>query len=202
MALPGAFAKIKERAMANAAKAHSTQPHSGPADPFARDHLPPRELWPEFLFTRPELQYPDRLNCVVNFLDRWVEQGRGEEPCIFSPERQLQLSRAAAIGEPHRQRAGRQARPGDRRPGAAALGQQADDGGDLSRGAEGRRHRGRDHAAAARQGTGLSDPEGEDRAGAVRRQARRRNGKGQGHRAEAAAHRLLGQPASPVRWRR
>jgi 2-aminobenzoate-CoA ligase len=86
MALPGAFAKIKERAMANAAKAHSTQPHSGPADPFARDHLPPRELWPEFLFTRPELQYPDRLNCVVNFLDRWVEQGRGEEPCIFSPE--------------------------------------------------------------------------------------------------------------------
>ena len=29
-------------------------------DTFARDHLPPREQWPEFLFTLPELQYPER----------------------------------------------------------------------------------------------------------------------------------------------
>src|SRR5205814_8724589 len=25
-------------------------------------------------------------NCVGNFLDRWVEQGRGDAPCIFSPD--------------------------------------------------------------------------------------------------------------------
>jgi 2-aminobenzoate-CoA ligase len=77
---------MKERAMANAAKAHITKAHSAHVDSFARDHLPPAELWPEFIFTRPELQYPERLNCVVNFLDRWVEQGRGDEPCILSPE--------------------------------------------------------------------------------------------------------------------
>lgn len=54
-------------------------------DTFARDNLPPREQWPTFLFERPELQYPDRLNCVSAFLDRWVEEGRGEEPCLISP---------------------------------------------------------------------------------------------------------------------
>src|ERR1700733_9863983 len=77
---------MKERAMANAAKAHIAEAHSAHVDSFARDHLPPPDLWPEFIFTRPELQYPDRLNCVVNFLDRWVDEGRGDEPCIFSPE--------------------------------------------------------------------------------------------------------------------
>jgi 2-aminobenzoate-CoA ligase len=77
--------------MANAAKVHVTEADGTKAstahvDAFARDHLPPRELWPEFIFTRPELHYPDRLNCVSHFLDRWVEQGRGNEPCILSPD--------------------------------------------------------------------------------------------------------------------
>ena len=76
--------------MANAAKAHVTEADVANAstahvDTFARDHLPPRELWPEFIFARPELHYPVRLNCVSHFLDRWVEQGRGNEPCILSP---------------------------------------------------------------------------------------------------------------------
>jgi 2-aminobenzoate-CoA ligase len=81
---------MKERAMAEAAKAHittaDTAADTAHVDSFARDHLPPRELWPEFIFTRPELQYPPRLNCVVPFLDRWVAEGRGDEPCILSPE--------------------------------------------------------------------------------------------------------------------
>jgi 2-aminobenzoate-CoA ligase len=34
-------------------------------DPFAREHLPPPEQMPEFRFTLPELQYPERLNCAV-----------------------------------------------------------------------------------------------------------------------------------------
>jgi 2-aminobenzoate-CoA ligase len=40
-------------------------------DTFARDALPPRELWPEMRFDRiPELRYPERLNCAVELLDR------------------------------------------------------------------------------------------------------------------------------------
>ena len=31
-------------------------------DTFARDNLPPAELWPTLEFTTPELQFPDRLN--------------------------------------------------------------------------------------------------------------------------------------------
>src|SRR5262249_224043 len=32
----------------------------------------------------PELQYPERLNCVTELLDRWVAEGRGGEPCLLS----------------------------------------------------------------------------------------------------------------------
>src|SRR6187549_300050 len=34
-------------------------------DTFARDHLPPAESQPEFLFDLPELQFPERLNCAT-----------------------------------------------------------------------------------------------------------------------------------------
>jgi 2-aminobenzoate-CoA ligase len=54
-------------------------------DTFARDNLPPRDQWPIFLFARPELQYPERLNCVTHFLDRWIEEGRGDAPCLIGP---------------------------------------------------------------------------------------------------------------------
>src|SRR3569623_2005690 len=76
--------------MANAAKVQVTGSHDGNAatahvDTFARQQLPQRELWPDFIFTRPELHYPERLNCVSYFLDRWVEQGQGDAPCVISP---------------------------------------------------------------------------------------------------------------------
>ncbi len=32
--------------------------YSAHVDTFARDNLPPREAWPEFVFDLPELQYP------------------------------------------------------------------------------------------------------------------------------------------------
>ena len=51
---------------------------SGHVDTFARDNLPPQSDWPAFRFTLPELQYPDRLNCVTAFVDRWVGAGEGE----------------------------------------------------------------------------------------------------------------------------
>ncbi|MGO9360403.1 MAG: benzoate-CoA ligase family protein [Xanthobacteraceae bacterium] len=58
---------------------------SAHVDSFARDNLPPREEWPTLIFTRPEYQYPERLNCVSRFLDRWIDEGHGEAPCIFTP---------------------------------------------------------------------------------------------------------------------
>ncbi len=58
-------------------------------DTFTRDNLPPRDQWPTFLFTRPEFQFPERLNCAVAFLDRWIDEGRGDEPCLISPAETL-----------------------------------------------------------------------------------------------------------------
>lgn len=51
-------------------------------DTFAADNLPPAELQPEFRFELPELQFPERLNCAVELLDRHVAQGRGDRLCI------------------------------------------------------------------------------------------------------------------------
>jgi 2-aminobenzoate-CoA ligase len=54
-------------------------------DTFARDNLPPRAQWPDFLFGLPELNYPDRMNCVVELLDRRIAAGDGDRPCLISP---------------------------------------------------------------------------------------------------------------------
>ena len=54
-------------------------------DTFARDNLPPRAQWPDFLFELPELKYPERMNCVVELLDRWVAARHGNRPCLISP---------------------------------------------------------------------------------------------------------------------
>jgi 2-aminobenzoate-CoA ligase len=59
--------------------------HTSHVDTFTRDSLPPRELWPDLVFTRPELRYPERLNCCTALLDRWVEEGRGDAICLVSP---------------------------------------------------------------------------------------------------------------------
>jgi len=53
-------------------------------DTFASDNLPPREQWPQFLFDLPELQYPDRLNCVAELLDNMVKTGSGDKTAIYS----------------------------------------------------------------------------------------------------------------------
>lgn len=41
-------------------------------DRFANDNLPPKDQWPDMVFDLPELQYPARLNCAVELLDRTV----------------------------------------------------------------------------------------------------------------------------------
>jgi 2-aminobenzoate-CoA ligase len=62
---------------------------SGHVDTFARDNLPPREQWPEFRFDLPELQYPERLNCVTEWVDRWIAAGEGARTCLISPAETL-----------------------------------------------------------------------------------------------------------------
>ena len=64
-------------------------------DTFARDHLPPPEQMPEFLFTVPEVRYPERLNCVTAFVDQWVAAGQGNRDCIISPTERWDYSALA-----------------------------------------------------------------------------------------------------------
>ncbi len=54
-------------------------------DTFARDHLPPADQQPEFLFELPDLQFPAQLNCAAELLDQPIAQGRGERICIRAP---------------------------------------------------------------------------------------------------------------------
>ncbi len=58
---------------------------SAHVDTFTRDNLPPPELQPPFLFTLPELEYPERLNCAVEFVERHVREGRGDRRCLIAP---------------------------------------------------------------------------------------------------------------------
>jgi 2-aminobenzoate-CoA ligase len=64
-------------------------------DTFARDNLPPRAQWPDFLFDLPELKYPERMNCAVELLDRWVASGEGDRPCLISPTESLSYAQVA-----------------------------------------------------------------------------------------------------------
>ena len=63
-------------------------------DTFARNNLPPASQWPEFRFTLPELQYPDRLNCVTEFVDKWVAND-GDRIAILSPAETLNYRQLA-----------------------------------------------------------------------------------------------------------
>lgn len=64
-------------------------------DPFARDNLPPPADWPNFIFSLPELKYPERLNAVSHLLDRWVGEGHGNRPCFIAPQETLSYAQVA-----------------------------------------------------------------------------------------------------------
>ncbi|MEU6986061.1 AMP-binding protein [Streptomyces sp. NPDC046324] len=51
-------------------------------DTFARDQLPPPDQWPRLLFELPGLDYPERLNCGTELLDRTVERFGTERPAF------------------------------------------------------------------------------------------------------------------------
>jgi 2-aminobenzoate-CoA ligase len=55
-------------------------------DSFARDHLPAAKDLPEFIFDRPELQFPSRLNCAGELLDAWVVRGEGGRRCLVGAD--------------------------------------------------------------------------------------------------------------------
>jgi 2-aminobenzoate-CoA ligase len=68
---------------------------SAHVDTFARDNLPPRAQWPDFLFGLRELNYPERMNCVSELLDRWIAAGAGDRPCMISPGETLSYAQLA-----------------------------------------------------------------------------------------------------------
>jgi 2-aminobenzoate-CoA ligase len=59
---------------------------SAHVDTFARDNLPPRAAWPELVFERPELRYPERMNCATELVDRALERGWGSRTAILTPD--------------------------------------------------------------------------------------------------------------------
>jgi 2-aminobenzoate-CoA ligase len=56
--------------------------YSAHIDTFTRDSLPAPEQQPDFILTLPELDYPERLNCVSELLDIWLERGHGNRPVV------------------------------------------------------------------------------------------------------------------------
>lgn len=59
---------------------------SAHVDTFARDALPPAELWPVMDYGGiPELAYPDRVNCATELLDRAIARGWGDRVAFRAP---------------------------------------------------------------------------------------------------------------------
>lgn len=54
---------------------------SAHVDTFARDNLPPADLWPDFDLT--EFPYPDHINAGVELTDKLVEQGLGDNIALI-----------------------------------------------------------------------------------------------------------------------
>lgn len=57
-------------------------------DTFARDSLPPKDQWPEFMFESLEFQFPERINCASLLVDNKVSDGRGDRIAIRNHEGQ------------------------------------------------------------------------------------------------------------------
>ncbi len=63
---------------------HMRFTQSAHQDSFAFDHLPAPQDWPELVFSLPELQYPERLNCASAFLEDIAAQGFADKVAIRS----------------------------------------------------------------------------------------------------------------------
>ena len=69
--------------MAPPVKASGASAH---LDTFVRDHLPPREEWPELRLDLPELQYPERINVASVLVDEAIAQGHAEHVAVMGAE--------------------------------------------------------------------------------------------------------------------
>jgi 2-aminobenzoate-CoA ligase len=58
---------------------------TGHVDTFCREHLPPAEQWPDLVFEIEDVQYPPRLNCVTELLDRTIEAHGADRACLLTP---------------------------------------------------------------------------------------------------------------------
>ncbi|MGW4892542.1 AMP-binding protein [Kitasatospora sp. NPDC004240] len=54
-------------------------------DTFARDHLPPRRLWPVLEFTTEPLRYPERLNAATELIDVPAARLGPDRPALRTP---------------------------------------------------------------------------------------------------------------------
>ncbi|MCI3933611.1 AMP-binding protein [Streptomyces sp. AN091965] len=59
---------------------------TGHVDTFAREHLPPRDQWPALVRDRPELHYPDRLNCGAELLDASARRYGTDRPAFVGAD--------------------------------------------------------------------------------------------------------------------
>lgn len=64
---------------------HAPLSPSAHQDTFTRDHLPPRDSWPTFEFTVPEVQYPERLNAATELITRVSGEFGADRPALHAP---------------------------------------------------------------------------------------------------------------------
>ena len=69
---------------------------SSHVDGFARDHLPPLDEWPEFLFELPALHYPQRINCAAELVDAALARGWGGRTALIGARERLTYAELAA----------------------------------------------------------------------------------------------------------
>lgn len=63
--------------------AEQTLAPSSHQDNFTRDRLPPAELWPVFVFDRPEVQYPEQINATSELVDAHLKAGRSDKVAVI-----------------------------------------------------------------------------------------------------------------------
>ena len=63
-----------------------TGAYTAHVDTFARDRLPAVADQPDFIFELPSLQFPERLNCGVELLNRRVAAGWGQRRCLIGAD--------------------------------------------------------------------------------------------------------------------
>jgi 2-aminobenzoate-CoA ligase len=60
--------------------------YSGHQDHFAHENLPARELWPDLVFSLPQLQFSSRINCALHFLDAQCANGFAEKLAVIGAD--------------------------------------------------------------------------------------------------------------------